>query len=172
MYNNPINIKGADLFKQERIGLHGRKFNAIKLRTMIQDAEKTKKELISLNEQNGPAFKLGNDPRITKIGYFLRKYSLDELPQLWNVIKGEMNLIGPRPLPVSEVENIDNFSYLRRHSMKPGITGLWQVSGRNNIKQFEDWVKMDLEYIDNWSFLLDIKIAFRTISTVFSGTGI
>ena len=166
-----LTSKGRILFKQERVGLHGRKFNAIKLRTMVQDAEKTKKELISLNEQDGPAFKLANDPRITKIGYFLRKYSLDELPQLWNVIKGEMNLIGPRPLPVSEVENIDNFSYLRRHSMKPGITGLWQVSGRNNIKQFEDWVKMDLEYIDNWSLWLDFKIALKTIPAILKGTG-
>ena len=163
--------KGKIFFKQERIGLHGRKFNAIKLRTMIEDAEEVKVDLLSLNEQDGPAFKLDKDPRVTKIGYFLRKYSLDELPQLWNVVKGEMNLIGPRPLPVSEVNNIDNISYLRRHSMKPGITGLWQVNGRNDIKQFEDWVKMDLEYIDNWSLSLDLKIALKTIPAILKGTG-
>jgi len=166
-----LNSRGDFFFKQERIGLHGRKFYAIKLRTMVNDAEEKKNKLLILNELDGPAFKINNDPRITYFGRFLRKYSLDELPQLWNVIKGEMNLIGPRPLPVKEVQNISNKSYLRRHSMKPGITGLWQVNGRNDIKGFEDWVKLDLEYIDNWSLWLDFKIAIKTIPAMIRGTG-
>ena len=164
--------KGPILFKQERVGLHGRKFYQYKLRSMIVDAEELKVRLAHLNEQSGPVFKIKNDPRLTKIGKFMRKYSIDELPQLFNILLGSMTLIGPRPLPVSEVNEFDDDFLHRRHSMKPGVTGLWQVNGRNNIVDFKDWVKLDLEYIDNWSFLMDLRIAVKTVSTVLSGTGI
>ena len=123
-----------------------------------------------LNEQSGPIFKIKNDPRLTNIGKFIRKFSIDELPQLFNVLLGSMTLIGPRPPVPSEVKYYKD-KHLRRLSMKPGITGLWQVSGRNKIRDFDKWVKLDLEYIDNWSFTLDFKIALKTVSTVFSGTG-
>lgn len=161
--------RGKVIFSQERIGLRGRKFRQYKLRTMVDNAENKKLDLDHLNEHDGPVFKLSNDPRITPVGKFLRRYSLDELPQLINVILGDMNLIGPRPLP----GKIDQFTQkqFRRLSMKPGITGLWQVSGRNNIKSFEDWVKLDLNYIDNWSLLLDLKIAFKTIPVILRGSG-
>ena len=152
------------------MGLHGRKFFQYKLRSMVSDAEEQKKKYLHLNEQSGPVFKIKNDPRLTSIGKFIRKFSIDELPQLFNVLVGSMTLIGPRPPVPSEVKYYKD-KHLRRLSMKPGITGLWQVSGRNKIKDFEKWVKLDLEYIDNWSFSLDLKIAFKTVSTVFSGTG-
>jgi len=163
--------KGPILFKQERVGLHGRKFRQYKLRSMIVDAEVIKNQYSHLNEQSGPVFKIKNDPRLTSIGKFMRKYSIDELPQLFNILLGSMTLIGPRPLPVSEVKEFNEDFLHRRHSMKPGVTGLWQVNGRNNIKDFNKWVKLDLEYIDNWSFFLDFKIALRTVTTVLSGTG-
>ena len=162
--------RGPLLFKQERVGLHGRKFFQYKLRSMVADAEEQKKKYLHLNEQSGPVFKIKNDPRLTSIGKFIRKFSIDELPQLFNVLRGNMTLIGPRPPVPSEVRYYKD-KHLRRLSMKPGITGLWQVSGRNKIKDFERWVNLDLEYIDNWSFSLDLKIAFKTVSTVFSGTG-
>jgi len=165
-----ISSKGPIIFKQKRVGLHGRLFNQYKLRSMIVDADKMKEALSHLNEQSGPVFKIKNDPRLTSIGKFIRKYSIDELPQLVNIISGDMSLIGPRPPVPSEVENYGDYE-TRRLSMKPGITGLWQVSGRNHIKEFSEWVRLDLEYIDNWSFVLDLKIAFRTIRTVFSGSG-
>ena len=158
------------LFKQERVGLHGRIFYQYKLRSMVSNAEELKKKYLHLNEQSGPVFKIKNDPRLTNIGKFIRKFSIDELPQLFNVLLGSMTLIGPRPPVPSEVKYYTD-KHLRRLSMKPGITGLWQVSGRNKIKEFEKWVKLDLEYIDNWSFSLDLKIAFKTVSAVFSGTG-
>jgi lipopolysaccharide/colanic/teichoic acid biosynthesis glycosyltransferase len=166
-----LTSKGPILFKQERVGLHGRKFYQYKLRSMIVDAEELKDRLAHLNEQSGPVFKIKNDPRLTSIGRFMRKYSIDELPQLFNIILGSMTLIGPRPLPVSEVKEFNEDFLHRRHSMKPGVTGLWQVKGRNNIKDFNNWVKLDLEYIDNWSFLMDFRIAVKTVSTVLSGTG-
>ena len=119
----------------------------------------------------GPVFKVSNDPRITRIGRWLRKHSVDELPQLFNVLRGEMSLVGPRPLPVDEVQRFDDPSHRRRLSVKPGLTCLWQVSGRNNLKDFRDWVRLDLEYIDNWSFWLDLKILWRTIPVVLSGAG-
>ena len=164
--------KGPIFFKQLRVGLHGRKFYQYKLRSMVVDAEELKDNYMHLNEQSGPVFKIKNDPRLTKIGKFMRKYSIDELPQLFNILFGSMNLIGPRPLPVSEVDEFNEDYFHRRHSMKPGVTGLWQVRGRNKIKDFNNWVKLDLEYIDNWSFMLDFKIAVRTFFTVVSGTGI
>ena len=164
--------KGPILFKQQRVGLHGRKFYQYKLRSMILNAEEIKSQYIHLNEQEGPIFKIKNDPRLTRVGKFMRKYSIDELPQLFNILLGSMTLIGPRPLPVSEVNKFNQDFLHRRHSMKPGVTGLWQVKGRNNIKDFNQWVKLDLDYIDSWSFTLDLKIALKTVSTVFSGTGI
>ena len=166
-----LTSKGDVFFKQSRVGLHGRYFMQYKLRSMVFDAEIKKTELKHMNEQDGPVFKMTDDPRITRLGRFMRKYSIDELPQLFNVILGHMNLIGPRPLPVSEVKQFEDLHSYRRHSMKPGITGLWQVSGRNNLKEFKDWVKLDLEYIDNWSLALDFKIALKTIFVVISGSG-
>jgi lipopolysaccharide/colanic/teichoic acid biosynthesis glycosyltransferase len=124
-----------------------------------------------LNEMSGPVFKVTNDPRITPIGRFLRKWSIDELPQLLNVLRGEMSLVGPRPLPVDEVRRFDDPAHRRRLSVKPGLTCLWQVSGRNDVKDFKEWVRLDLEYIDNWSLWLDLKILLRTIPAVFAGTG-
>ena len=161
---------GPVLFKQQRVGLHGRKFYQYKLRSMIVDAEQFKAQYAHLNEQSGPVFKIKDDPRLTKIGKFMRKYSIDELPQLFNILRGSMTLIGPRPPVPSEVREYKD-THHRRLSMKPGITGLWQVSGRNKIQDFDEWVKLDMEYIDNWSFMLDLKIVFKTVTTVLSGTG-
>ena len=143
----------------------------LKFRTMFSDAEQLKKELEQYNEMSGPVFKVTNDPRVTPIGKFLRKTSFDEWPQLWNVLKGEMSLVGPRPLPVDEVQRFDDLAHRRRLSVKPGLTCLWQVSGRNNVSDFRDWVRLDLEYIDNWSLWLDLKILARTIPVVLTGTG-
>ncbi len=145
------NSPGPVLFRQKRAGLHGEPFTMLKFRTMVSNAEQMKKELEQYNEMTGPVFKVTNDPRVTRIGRFLRKTSFDEWPQLWNVLKGEMSLVGPRPLPVDEVERFDDFAHRRRLSVKPGLTCLWQVSGRNNVRDFRDWVRLDLEYIDNWS---------------------
>lgn len=162
--------EGPIFFKQERCGLHGRKFMLYKFRTMVVDAEARLKELMAANEMSGPVFKLDKDPRITKIGRFLRKYSLDELPQFWNVFVGEMSLVGPRPPIPSEVNQYDPW-HRRRLSMKPGITCLWQVSGRNKITDFDEWVRLDLEYIDHWSLWLEMKILFRTIPAVLTASG-
>lgn len=162
---------GPVLFRQKRAGLNGRPFTMYKFRTMVVDAEERKRELASLNEMRGPVFKLTNDPRITPIGKFLRRYSIDELPQFINVLRGEMSLVGPRPLPVDEVRRFDDFAHRRRLSVKPGLTCLWQVSGRNNVNDFKDWVRLDLEYIDNWSLWLDLKILWRTIPVVLGGAG-
>jgi len=142
-----------------------------KFRTMGTNAEQFKHELEAMNEMSGPVFKVTNDPRITPIGKFLRKYSLDELPQLFNVLRGEMSLVGPRPLPVDEVKRFDNLAHRRRLSVKPGLTCLWQISGRNQITDFRDWVRLDLEYIDHWTIWLDLKILFLTIPVVLRGTG-
>ena len=120
---------------------------------------------------SGPVFKVTNDPRVTPVGRFLRKWSLDELPQLINVLRGDMSLVGPRPLPLDEVARFDDPAHRRRLSVKPGLTCLWQVSGRNNVADFGEWVRLDLEYIDNWSFWLDVKILLRTIPAVVSGAG-
>ena len=166
-----LTSRGPILFRQQRSGLNGRPFTMLKFRTMVTNAEQLKQELAALNEMDGPVFKVTNDPRITPLGKFLRKYSLDELPQLFNVLRGEMSLVGPRPLPVDEVARFDDPAHRRRLSVKPGLTCLWQVSGRNNIKDFKDWVRLDLEYIDTWSFWLDVKILWRTIPVVLFGTG-
>ena len=163
--------RGPIFFRQQRAGLNGHPFTMLKFRSMVTDAEQHKHELEMLNEMTGPVFKVTHDPRITPIGRFLRKFSLDEFPQLLNVLRGEMSLVGPRPLPVDEVKRFDDLAHRRRLSVKPGITCLWQVSGRNNVTDFKDWVRLDLEYIDNWSLWLDLKILLRTIPVVFLGTG-
>jgi lipopolysaccharide/colanic/teichoic acid biosynthesis glycosyltransferase len=124
-----------------------------------------------MNEMRGPVFKVTNDPRVTPVGGFLRKYSLDELPQLFNVLRTEMSLVGPRPLPVDEVKRFEDLAHRRRLSVKPGLTCLWQISGRNQISDFKEWVRLDLEYIDHWSLWLDLKILIRTIPAVLVGTG-
>jgi len=160
---------GPIFFSQERIGLNGRRFKLHKFRTMVVNAEELKEELMSENEMDGPVFKIKQDPRITPIGHFLRKTSLDELPQLSNVFKGEMSLVGPRPPLPSEVEKYILWQR-RRLSMKPGLTCIWQVSGRNNIP-FEKWMSMDLEYIDNWSLALDLKLILLTVKEVTLGGG-
>ncbi len=162
---------GPIFFRQQRSGLNGRPFTLYKFRTMVTNAEQLKHELAAMNEMNGPVFKVTNDPRITPFGKLLRKFSFDEWPQLYNVLRGEMSLVGPRPLPVDEVRRFDDLAHRRRLSVKPGLTCLWQISGRNNVKEFRDWVRLDLEYIDRWSLWLDIKILFRTIPAVLSGVG-
>jgi exopolysaccharide biosynthesis polyprenyl glycosylphosphotransferase len=160
---------GPIFFRQERVGLNGRKFMLYKFRTMVPDAEKLKASLLVANEVDGPVFKIENDPRLTKIGKILRKTSLDELPQLINVLRGEMSLVGPRPPLAEEVAKYSHWQR-RRLSMKPGITCIWQVNGRNEVR-FEEWMRMDLEYIDKWSLLLDFKILLQTIPSVLLGTG-
>ena len=166
-----LSSPGPVLFRQKRAGLNGRPFTMYKFRTMVSNADQLKAELAALNEMSGPVFKVSNDPRVTRVGRFLRKSSLDELPQLLNVLRGEMSLVGPRPLPVDEVRRFDDVAHRRRLSVKPGLTCLWQVRGRNQIADFRDWVRLDLEYIDNWSLWLDLKILIRTIPVVFSGAG-
>ncbi len=166
-----ITSRGPVIFRQQRAGLHGKPFTMLKFRTMCADAEARKKDLEPLNQMTGPVFKIENDPRITPLGRILRKTSLDEFLQLWNVLRGEMSLVGPRPLPLYEVEKFEMTSHRRRLSMKPGLTCLWQVRGRNRVTNFQDWVGMDLEYIDNWSLWLDISILLRTIPVVLFGWG-
>lgn len=160
---------GPVFFMQTRMGLHGRHFNCLKFRTMVVNAESLQESLLSKNEQQGPVFKIKNDPRVTNIGKFLRKTSLDELPQFFNVLEGHMSIVGPRPPIPSEVKRYERWQ-TRRLSMKPGITCIWQVSGRNNIP-FEQWMKLDMQYIDNWSLKLDLIILLKTVRVVFSGNG-
>lgn len=161
------------MFSQKRSGLYGKAFSIYKFRTMIPDAEAKLAEIKEShgNEVDGPAFKLEDDPRIFKFGGFLRKYSIDELPQLINVLKGEMSLVGPRPLPLHEIEAIEDSAHRRRLSMKPGLTCLWQISGRSDITDFDEWVKLDTSYIDNWSIWGDVRILFKTIPAVLLGRG-
>jgi exopolysaccharide biosynthesis polyprenyl glycosylphosphotransferase len=166
-----LTSKGPVFFRQLRSGLNGSPFTIYKFRTMATNAEQVKHELAAMNEMTGPVFKITNDPRITPVGAWLRKFSIDELPQLFNVLNGSMSLVGPRPLPVDEIKRINDLAHRRRLSVKPGLTCLWQVSGRNEIKDFSDWVRLDLEYIDNWSLWLDFKILLRTIPAVFAGAG-
>lgn len=165
-----ISSSGPVLFKQQRIGLNGRVFTCYKFRTMIKDAEAMQGQLATKNEMTGPVFKMKNDPRVTKVGRLLRKYSLDELPQLFNVLRGDLSLVGPRPPIVDEVRRYERWQR-RRLSMRPGITGIWQVEGRSRIADFDEWVRLDLQYIDNWSLMLDFKILLRTIPCVLSGRG-
>ncbi len=161
---------GPALFVQERLGLNKQRFPMFKFRTMVTNAAALQQELEQFNEAGGPVFKMRHDPRITPLGGFLRKTSLDELPQLFNVLRGELSLVGPRPLPVRDYERFDAYWFNRRFSVKPGITCIWQVSGRSN-SSFDHWIKQDLEYIDNWSLALDLKILLKTIPAVLRGTG-
>jgi exopolysaccharide biosynthesis polyprenyl glycosylphosphotransferase len=165
-----LDSPGPVFFRQERVGLNKRRFRLFKFRTMVVEAEKQQLLLECLNEADGPVFKIKDDPRITRIGKFLRRFSIDELPQLFNVFKGDMSLVGPRPLPVRDIERIDASWHKRRLSVKPGVTCLWQVNGRSDVS-FEHWVRMDLEYIDNWSLALDMKILMKTIPAVLRGAG-
>ena len=162
--------KGSIFFCQERNGQHPNTFKMYKFRSMVHNAEELLKDLQHKNEQTGPAFKMADDPRITKVGKFIRKTSLDELPQLFNILKGDMSLVGPRPPIPREVREYNSYQ-MQRLLVKPGLTCIWQVSGRNNIKDFEDVVKLDVQYIDNWSIGLDIKIILKTIKVVFEKGG-
>jgi exopolysaccharide biosynthesis polyprenyl glycosylphosphotransferase len=164
-----LSSPGPILFRQERVGLNGRRFTLYKFRTMVADAERRQAQLLKLNEMDGPVFKITRDPRVTRVGAILRNCSLDELPQLFNVIRSEMSLVGPRPPIPSEVLHYEPWQR-RRLSVKPGITCLWQVSGRNRIG-FKRWMTMDLEYIDNWSLWLDLKLLWRTIPAVMKREG-
>jgi exopolysaccharide biosynthesis polyprenyl glycosylphosphotransferase len=166
-----LTTQGPVFFKQERSGLNGKPFIMYKFRTMVTNAEQLKQELAVLNEMSGPVFKVTNDPRITRFGRILRKFSIDEFPQLFNVLRFEMSLVGPRPLPVDEVQRFDDVAHRRRLSVRPGLTCLWQISGRNDIKDFGEWVRLDLEYIDNWTLWLDFKILWHTIWVVLLGRG-
>ncbi|MBR8839344.1 MAG: sugar transferase [Stigonema ocellatum SAG 48.90 = DSM 106950] len=166
-----LDSPGSVFFKQDRIGLHCQKFKMWKFRTMVANAEKLQATLEAKNEiKDGVLFKLKNDPRITRVGKFLRRYSLDELPQLFNVLLGEMSLVGPRPLPVRDVERFQTAHFIRQEVL-PGITGLWQVSGRSNIDNFEQAVKLDIAYIENWSLWLDLTILLKTVRVVLQKTG-
>jgi exopolysaccharide biosynthesis polyprenyl glycosylphosphotransferase len=161
---------GSIFFKQERIGRNKRRFFIYKFRTMVPNAEKLLAALEVMNEASGPVFKIKNDPRMTPIGKFLRRTSLDELPQLFNVLKGDMSLVGPRPLPLRDYEGFNEDWQRRRFSVRPGITCLWQVNGRSNIA-FDHWMKLDLQYLDEWSIWLDMKILAQTIPAVMKGSG-
>ncbi len=162
--------EGPMFFRQERCTLNGRKFYIYKFRTMVKDAERRLTELMAYNEMKGAAFKMAADPRLTKLGAFLRKYSLDELPQFWNVLIGNMSIVGPRPPLPLEVAMYESWQK-RRLSMRAGLTCLWQISGRNNITDFEEWAKLDLEYIETWSLKLDIQIILRTIPAIIAAKG-
>lgn len=161
---------GPVFFGQTRIGKNGRRFTFYKFRSMYQDAEQRKKDLMAKNEVHGLMFKMENDPRITKVGKFIRKTSIDELPQFWNILKGDMSLVGTRPPTVDEFERYEA-KHKCRLSMTPGLTGLWQVSGRSDIKDFDEVVQLDMQYIDNWSILKDIKILLMTVGIVITGKG-
>lgn len=166
-----LSSPGPAIFTQRRAGRHGKPFTMYKFRTMNTNAEMQRDELVRYNVMSGPVFKLDDDPRITPLGRWLRRTSIDELPQFLNVLLGDMSIVGPRPLPVYEVEKFESVSHRRRLSMKPGLTCLWQVRGRNKVTEFSDWVNMDLEYIDNWSLVLDLGILLRTIPAVLVGAG-
>jgi exopolysaccharide biosynthesis polyprenyl glycosylphosphotransferase len=164
-----IDSRGPVFFKQLRVGKNGSFFYMYKFRSMVANAEELKEKLFSINEATGPVFKIKKDPRVTRVGAFIRKYSIDELPQLINVLRGDMSLIGPRPPLPNEVEQYSDYHW-RRLDVKPGITGLWQVSGRSNLS-FDEWVNLDIYYIENWSISLDIKILLNTIPAVLKGQG-
>ncbi|TDU81770.1 exopolysaccharide biosynthesis polyprenyl glycosylphosphotransferase [Prosthecobacter fusiformis] len=166
-----LSSTGPIFFRQERSGHYGKPFRMWKFRTMNLDAEARRAELETWNEMTGPVFKISDDPRIFPFGRWLRRMSIDELPQLLNVLRGEMSLVGPRPLPVYEIQKIAKHAQRRRLSVKPGLTCLWQVTGRNGIRNFEEWVALDLQYIDNWSLWLDLKILLRTLPAVLRGVG-
>ena len=164
-----LTSKGPVFFRQVRVGLHGRTFNMLKFRSMVVDAEQRKEALAAQNEMSGPVFKIKHDPRVTRVGRFLRKYSIDELPQLVNVLRGDMTIVGPRPPVPSEVAKYKPWQR-RRLSVRPGLTCIWQVSGRNQIT-FEDWMYLDMRYIDHWTLLGDLRLIFRTVPVVLTGRG-
>jgi exopolysaccharide biosynthesis polyprenyl glycosylphosphotransferase len=164
-----LDSPGPVFYSSERIGKKGHVFSCTKFRTMVRDAENKRADIMHMNERDGVLFKISNDPRITRVGRFLRKYSLDELPQFFNVLRGEMSVVGPRPPIASEVKEY-KLSHLRRLDVMPGITGLWQVQGRQD-PSFDSYISLDVTYIENWSVWLDIKIIVRTIAVVFAGTG-
>lgn len=160
-----VTSKGPIFFSQKRVGKNGELFEMYKFRSMVVNAEELKGNLEDQNEMSGPMFKIKDDPRITKVGKFIRKTSIDELPQLWNVLKGDMSLVGPRPSLPKEVEQFDNWMF-KRLSVRPGLTCYWQVSGRNNI-DFEDWMKLDCRYVDERNLWIDIKLIFKTVFVLF-----
>jgi len=164
-----LSSRGPICFKQVRVGLNGKPFHMLKFRSMVADAERLRETLESHNEQCGPVFKIKRDPRITAVGRWMRRYSIDELPQLINVLRGEMSVVGPRPPVPSEVVQYEPWQR-RRLSVRPGLTCIWQVSGRNQIS-FEQWMYMDLEYIDHWSLIRDFNLIFRTVPAVMTGRG-
>ena len=164
-----VTMPGPVFFSQKRVGLNGRRFRMWKFRSMVVDAEARKAALAKANEMAGPVFKISNDPRITQLGKLLRRTSIDELPQLWNVLVGDMSLVGPRPPLPKEVNQYERWQ-LRRLSMRPGLTCIWQVSGRNEVS-FHEWMEMDLRYIDTWSFVNDLTILARTVPVVITGRG-
>jgi exopolysaccharide biosynthesis polyprenyl glycosylphosphotransferase len=164
-----LTSRGPVVFRQQRAGFHARRFDMYKFRTMVAGAEAMRDQVAHLNEMGGPVFKIADDPRLTRVGRLLRRTSLDELPQLFNVLKGEMSLVGPRPLPVYEARRIKG-AQRRRLAMRPGMTGLWQVSGRNSV-DFDGWMRLDLLYVDRWSLGLDLRILLRTIPVVLRGEG-
>jgi exopolysaccharide biosynthesis polyprenyl glycosylphosphotransferase len=164
-----LDSPGPVIFKQKRVGKNGNLFDFYKFRSMVVNAEELRAELAAANEADGPVFKIREDPRMTRVGRFIRKYSIDELPQLLNVIKGDMSLVGPRPPLPNEVEEYGNIEW-RRLEVVPGITGLWQVSGRSEIS-FKKWMELDVYYIEHWSFWLDLKILLQTIPVVLLGKG-
>ena len=161
---------GPVFFKQTRVSLNGRHFTLFKFRSMVANAEEKKQEILHLNQMVGPVFKMKDDPRVTRVGRILRKTSLDEFPQFWNVLKGDMSIIGPRPPLPEEVEKYQPWQR-RRLSMRPGLTCLWQIKGRNTIRDFEQWINLDLQYIDTWSLGLDLKIFLKTIPTILLARG-
>lgn len=165
-----LSSSGPVFFRQDRVGRNKKIFKMIKFRTMVADASTRQSELEDLNEASGPVFKIGNDPRITRVGRFLRRTSIDELPQLINVLRGEMSLVGPRPLPVRDYEGFNEDWHRRRFSVRPGISGLWQVAGRSDLP-FDEWMELDLKYINEWSLTLDFKVLLRTLPAVLKGTG-
>ena len=164
-----VSSRGPVLFRQERVGLHGRRFHMLKFRSMIEGAEAAKALLIARNEQSGPVFKMARDPRVTSVGRFIRKYSVDELPQLLNVLRGDMSLVGPRPAIPSEVASYEAWQR-RRLSVRPGLTCIWQVSGRNSVS-FGAWMLLDMQYIDHWSLWEDVRLILRTVPVVLTGRG-
>ena len=157
--------KGPVFFSQKRVGKYGREFDMYKFRSMVVNAEELKEKLAAQNEMSGPMFKMKDDPRVTKVGKFIRKTSLDELPQLWNVLKGDMSLVGPRPSLPKEVAQFEDWMH-KRLEVKPGLTCYWQVSGRNNI-DFEDWMKLDVKYVEERNLWIDIKLIFKTVFVLF-----
>ncbi len=164
-----VTSKGPVLFKQPRVGMHGRPFNMLKFRSMVVNAEELKDKLMAQNEQSGPVFKMKSDPRVTRVGRFIRKYSIDELPQLVNILRGEMSIVGPRPPVPKEVAQYESWQR-RRLSVRPGLTCVWQVSGRNEIS-FEQWMYLDMQYIDNWSLAQDFGLILKTVPVVLTGRG-